>query len=184
MKILQTKIPGCFEIITKKHKDLRGFFVKVFHSPLYKKYGLNTSFNEDYYSISSKNVIRGLHFQLPPYDHIKLVYCLSGSVMDAVVDLRLGSPTYLQHLTIELSFDKGNILYIPKGLAHGFCTLSRSSTLVYKASTVYNSKKDTGIRWDSAGITWPKGKPKISDRDKKFITLKDFKSPFKYNKIL
>ena len=182
MKIIKSKIPGCYEIINKVHKDIRGTFIKVFHSPTFKKFGLETIFKEEYYSNSFKNVIRGLHFQLPPHDHVKLVYCVSGIVKDVVVDLRLGSPTYGKHISIELSSKKGNMIYIPRGMAHGFCGLSKISTLVYKTSTVHYPKKDTGIKWDSAGISWPNKNMIISKRDKSFLTLKEFKSPFKFKK--
>ena len=184
MNIISTKIPGCFELIPIIHKDSRGVFVKTFHSPTFKKFGLKTVFKEDYYSISLRHVIRGLHFQLPPNDHVKLVYCLSGIVKDVVVDLRIGSPTYGKYLSIDLSAEKGNMLYIPKGVAHGFCVLSKTSTLVYKTSTIYSPNKDTGIRWDSAGIPWPDKNMLISERDKSFLSLKEFKSPFKFRKEL
>jgi dTDP-4-dehydrorhamnose 3,5-epimerase len=182
LKIISTKIPGCYELFPIKHKDSRGTFVKTFHSPIFKNYGLKTIFKEDYYSISLKNVIRGFHFQLPPNDHVKLVYCVSGKVKDIVVDLRLGSPTYGKHLSIDLSSRKGNMIYIPKGVAHGFCGLSKISILVYKTTTVYSIKSDTGIKWDSAGVSWPNKIKIISKRDKSFIKLEDFKSPFKFKK--
>lgn len=183
MKVIPTKIHGCFEIFPIINKDTRGFFVKTFHTPSFKKLGLNTLFKEEYYSISKKNVIRGMHFQLPPHDHIKLVYCISGKVMDVVVDLRLGSPSYGKHLSIDLSFKKKNMVYIPKGIAHGFCSLSKSSILIYKTSTVHFPKNDTGIRWNSANISWPNKNLIISDRDKSFPTLKEFKSPFRFEKF-
>ena len=182
MKIVSTKISGCYELFPMPHKDLRGVFVKTFHAPTFKNYGLKTTFEEDYYSVSLKNVIRGLHFQIPPDDHAKLVYCVSGKVKDVVVDLRLGSPSYGKHLCIDLSYKKGNMIYIPQGMAHGFCGLSKVSILVYKTSTVYSSKNDTGIRWDSAGISWPNKVKIISKRDKSFVKLKDFKSQFKFEK--
>ncbi len=182
MKIISTKISGCYEIFPVIHKDRRGVFVKTFHYPTFKEFGLNTIFKEEYYSTSYKNVIRGLHFQLPPHDHIKLVYCISGIVKDVVVDLRLDSPTYGKHLSINLSSEIGNMVYIPKGMAHGFCSLSRTSTLVYKASTIYRPDKDTGIKWDSAGIAWPNKDTIVSKRDKLFLTLEEFKTPFVFNK--
>tara|TARA_B100001093_G_C26774255_1_gene991589 strand:- start:416 stop:982 length:567 start_codon:yes stop_codon:yes gene_type:complete len=184
MKIISTKIPGCYEILPIVRKDPRGYFVKTFHSPTFKKFGLVNSFKEDYYSLSFKNVIRGLHFQLPPYDHVKLVYCISGNVKDVVVDLRIGSPTYGKHLSINLSDNKRNMIYIPRGMAHGFCTISKTSTLVYKTSTIHNPDKDTGIKWDSAGISWPNINQIISDRDKSFLSLKELNSPFKFKKEL
>lgn len=184
MKIITNEIPGCYEILNTIYNDSRGTFVKTFHSPTFKKFGLNTIFEEEYYSISFKHVIRGLHFQLPPHDHVKLVYCILGFVKDFVVDLRLGSPTYGKHLSIDLSSEKGNMIYIPQGMAHGFCSLSKTSILVYKTSTIHHPNKDTGIKWDSAGISWPNENMIISERDKSFLKLKDFKSPFRFKKKL
>ena len=105
------KIQGCLELQPKIFADNRGKFVKVFHEQAFGNLGLETNFVEEYYSISNKNVIRGLHFQLPPMDHVKMVYCVQGEVMDVVVDLRVDSPTYGQHVTFELSSTKANSIY-------------------------------------------------------------------------
>jgi dTDP-4-dehydrorhamnose 3,5-epimerase len=182
LKIINTKIPGCYELFPIIHKDKRGFFVKTFHFPTFKKFGLETNFKEEYYSVSKKNVVRGLHFQIPPKGHSKLVYCIAGIVKDVVVDLRVGSPTYGKNLSIILSSDKGNMIYIPEGLAHGFFTLSKFSTLIYKTTNIHDPKKDIGIKWDSAGISWPKKNIIISERDKSFLPFKNFKSPFRFKK--
>lgn len=180
MKIVSTEVPGCFEIFPLIHRDLRGAFIKTFHAPTFIEFGLCVSFKEEYYSISTENVLRGLHFQLPPDDHVKLVYCISGRVKDVVLDLRLGSPSYGNHVCVELSAELGNMVYIPKGMAHGFCSLSDSSTMVYKTSTVHSPQLDSGIRWDSAGIIWPDSTMIISDRDRNLSALADFDSPFRY----
>jgi len=177
-----SKIPSCFEIIPEVFKDERGTFVKTFHEGVFKKNSLETNFAEEYYSFSCKGVLRGLHFQLPPVEHVKLVYCVSGKVLDAVVDLRVGSPTYGEFETFELSAEKANMIYIPKGLAHGFYVLSESAIMMYKVTTVYSPEHDTGILWNSVGIPWPDEKPIISKRDSEFIAFKDFKSPFVYQK--
>ncbi len=176
--IKNTKIHGCFELIPNVVKDERGSFVKIFHKIVFEKYGLNTNFVEDYYSISYNRVLRGLHFQLPPMDHIKMVYCIDGKVFDVVVDLRVGSPTYGDFEVFELDSEKSNIIYIPKGLAHGFYVLSEKAIMVYKVSTVYSPQHDTGILWNSVDIPWPDENPIISKRDSEFIHFKDFKSPF------
>lgn len=180
MKIVPSKISGCYEIFPNIHRDLRGAFIKTFHAPTFEEFGLCSQFMEEYYSISNKNVVRGLHFQLPPEDHNKLVYCVSGSVKDVVVDLRLNSPTYGNYVIFELSAERGNLIYIPQGMAHGFCVLSNSCTMIYKTSTIYSPAQDSGIRWDSVGINWPNENLIISDRDKSFLSLKDFKSPFQF----
>jgi dTDP-4-dehydrorhamnose 3,5-epimerase len=179
-KIRQTKIPGCLEILPQKLKDKRGFFVKTFHKDMFRKYLLETDFVEEYYSFSYKRVLRGLHFQVPPMDHVKLVYCISGKVLDVVVDLRIGSPTYGEFEMFDLSSEKANMIYIPKGLAHGFYVLSDNAIMVYKVSTFYSPEHDTGILWNSVGIPWPDEKPIISKRDSEFLSFKDFKSPFFY----
>ena len=180
LEVKNTKIPGCFEFVPKIFKDERGVFVKTFHENTFKERGLETYFTEEYYSFSHKGVLRGLHFQLPPADHVKLVYCPYGRVLDAVVDLRVGSPTYGNFETFELSAEKANIIYIPKGLAHGFYVLSEGAIMVYKTSTVYSPKHDAGILWNSVSIPWPDKKPIISQRDSKFVPFIEFKSPFVY----
>ena len=182
MKLLDCKIPGCFEIIPNIHRDGRGSFVKTFHAPTFEKLGLCTDFVEEYYSVSHRGVIRGMHFQLPPHDHVKVVYCTSGTVMDVAVDLRKGSPAYGEHLVFELSAKKANMVYLPKGVAHGFCALSKSATMVYKVSTVYAPDSDSGIRWDSMGVDWPIENPIVSDRDSSFPALAEFDSPFVFDK--
>jgi dTDP-4-dehydrorhamnose 3,5-epimerase len=181
LKIISTKIPGCFELLPKLQYDARGVFVKTFHAPTFKKFGLATSFKEQYYSISKKNVIRGLHFQTPPYDHAKLIYCTNGEVIDVALDLRIGSPYYGKHISIILNAKKCNMIYIPSGFAHGFCSLSNTSTLVYNTTTVYDSNKDTGVRWDTAGISWPIKKPNLSNKDLQLQDFKNFNSPFVFD---
>jgi dTDP-4-dehydrorhamnose 3,5-epimerase len=130
--------------------------------------------------VSKKGVLRGLHFQLPPADHAKAVYCVEGRVIDAVVDLRVGSPTYGQGLTYELDAAKGNGLYIPRGFAHGFYVPVDKAVFVYKIETPWVPALDAGIAWDSAGLDWPDKSPVLSEKDGKLPKLKDFQSPFKY----
>ena len=106
LEIKPTKLAGCFEMQSKVLEDIRGHFVKVFHTKEFAAHGLETNFVEEYYSVSSKNVIRGMHFQTPPMEHVKVVYCVQGSVLDVTVDLRVGSPTYGQNFVIELNSAK------------------------------------------------------------------------------
>lgn len=178
MRVEQTAIPGCYQLFPLVHKDHRGSFVKTFHQEVFAAHGLVTEFAEEYYSVSRKGVLRGMHFQTPPHDHFKLVYCLSGKVMDAIVDLRVGSPTYLQSETVELGAELGNMLYIAPGIAHGFYTLTDEAIMQYKVTTVYAPAHDSGIRWDTAGIAWPDANPVLSARDAGFLALTDFSSPF------
>lgn len=179
MRLIETKISGCFEIQLNIFSDHRGQFIKTYHHGLFTENNLNTNWNEEYFSVSRKNVIRGMHFQLPPHDHEKLVYCTYGAVMDVIVDLRNSSSTFKKHITIELSAQKGNMLYIPKGCAHGFKSLIDNTVMLYKVATIYNPDADSGIAWDSCGIDWGlESAPIISSRDNLFIQLKDFNSKF------
>ncbi|MEM1803746.1 MAG: dTDP-4-dehydrorhamnose 3,5-epimerase [Nanopusillaceae archaeon] len=181
-EVRETSIPGCFEIIPKVFRDERGIFVKTFSYSFFKKYGLNTDFKEQFFSISRKDVVRGLHFQLPPMDHDKLVYCIYGEAFDVVVDLRVGSPTYGKYQTFILSGEKSNMLYIPKGLAHGFCALSDKVIMLYAVSVEYSPEHDSGILWNSMDIPWPCKNVIISEKDSKLTPFDKFKSPFIYNR--
>lgn len=178
MKKNKTIISGCYELEPSIFGDSRGKLVKTFHKDVFLSLGLETDFTEEYYSISPKNILRGLHFQLPPYDHVKCVTCLSGKIFDVVVDLRKKSKTYKQYFSIELDAEKGNMLYIPEGLAHGFNVLSDTAIFLNRTTTVYNADSEAGIKWDSCGIIWPNTNPILSDKDKNLITLDKFKSPF------
>ena len=175
-----SKLAGCYELQPKAFEDPRGRFVKVFHEPTFAAQGLCTSFVEEYYSVSYKNVVRGMHFQLPPNDLIKMVYCVEGEVLDAVVDLRKGSPTFDHFDLFKLSAAKANSLYIPKGMAHGFCVQSERAIIVYKVNAVYSPEHDAGVSWNSIGIPWPVTAPVLSARDAAFPRLDEFKSPFFY----
>jgi len=180
--ILATPFAGCYEVQPKVLSDSRGSFIKTFHHDEFKSLGLETNFQEEYYSNSHRNVVRGVHFQLPPEDHVKMVYCLDGEVFDVVVDLRVGSPTYKISASFSLSSKKANCLYIPKGMGHGFCVLSNSATLLYKVSTVYAPVYDSGVLWNSLDIEWPVNDVILSRRDSSFQMLSEFNSPFRYEK--
>lgn len=180
--LVETKIPGCFQIKTFFSKDLRGSFIKIYHIETFKKHNLCTEFVEEYYSVSKKGVLRGLHFQSPPNDHIKMVFCLSGRIMDVVVDIRNGSPTFGKYEIFNLEGNTPEIIYIPKGLAHGFLTLSYKAIVYYKVSSTYHSEYDRGILWNSLGIPWTEMQPILSERDKKFPQFASFNSTFQYKK--
>lgn len=171
-------IPGCFEIRPEILHDSRGYFVKTFRADAYGAQDLVTSFAEEYYSLSKKNVLRGMHFQLPPHDHVKIVTCLSGTIMDVIVDLRVGSPTYAKFEVFELSGQKANILYLPSGIAHGFYVRSDEATVMYKVTSHYDPEHDSGILWNSLGIPWPDDYPIVSPRDQSFLRFNSFQSPF------
>lgn len=179
MKLIESKIAGCYEIQPVVFHDERGKFIKTFHRDIFIQENLNVDWKEEYYSVSHKDVIRGMHFQIPPHDHEKLVYCAVGSVLDVIVDLRKSSPTYLQHILVSLSAESGNMIYIPRGCAHGFKSLRDGTVMMYKVATVYNSDADCGIAWDSCGINWElKSEPVISQRDRGFVKLNNFVTPF------
>ncbi|ALO46414.1 dTDP-4-dehydrorhamnose 3,5-epimerase [Pseudohongiella spirulinae] len=171
MKITETQLAGVYEIENSTFRDERGFFVKTFHRDTFKKYGLTVVFEESFYSISKKNVLRGMHFQKTPDDHAKLVYVVAGEILDVVVDIREGSNSFGHWYETLLSAENKKSLYLDKGLAHGFLTLSDSATVVYMTSTQHSPKADSGIKWDSFGFGWPISNPIISERDKNFPGL-------------
>jgi dTDP-4-dehydrorhamnose 3,5-epimerase len=178
IEMIATKIQGCFELRPTVIRDGRGYFAKIFHRSLWEELGLCVDFKEEYVSWSSAGALRGLHFQLPPMQHHKVVICVRGEVLDAAVDLRRDSPTYGAHVAVELSGTLSNALYLPAGLAHGFCVTGSEALLYYKVSSVYSPAHDSGIRWDSAGIAWPDIEPILSERDKKLGLFSSFESPF------
>lgn len=180
MELLQTTLPGCYEIKTNIFRDTRGVFVKTYHDAIFTELGLRTDWREEYYSVSKRGVIRGMHFQHPPMQHAKMVYCLQGTVQDVILDLRIGSPSYRKCVSTELSAEKGNIVYIPEGIAHGFCALTEHAIMQYKVTSTYSPQHDAGILWSSIPIAWQCTNPSVSDRDSNFIGLQDFQSPFKY----
>jgi len=179
-EIVDSPLPGVLEMRPIVRRDKRGRLVKIFQAEFFARRGLATDFVEEYYSVSRQGVLRGLHFQLPPHDHDKLVYCPAGRVLDAVLDLRVGSPAFGRHALFELSAEAANQIYIPAGAAHGFYTLSQEATLVYNVTTVYAPQHDAGLLWSSAGIDWPDQAPLISERDAALPPLSEFVSPFVY----
>lgn len=177
MNFIEKEIPGLFQLDLFNATDQRGTFVKTFQSEEFEMHGLETTFRESFFSINKKNVIRGMHFQQPPYDHAKLVYCTSGKILDVIVDIRKNSHSYGKFVTIEISEENHQGIYMPPGMAHGFCCLT-NATMVYLTSTVHSSKADNGLRWDSFGFEWPVKKPIMSERDCAFPTLTELISPF------
>ncbi len=178
MKFFPGSIPGVFLIEPFCHSDERGSFVKTFHENEFMEHGLEVAFKESFYSISKKGVIRGMHFQLPPHEHSKLVFCTVGEVLDVVLDLRKDSPSYGHFESFQLNENNRSMVYIPKGCAHGFLAMSDLATVYYNTSTVHHPASDTGIRYDSFGFSWPEGDKVLSDRDLSFKSFNDFISPF------
>lgn len=158
--------------------DMRGNFIKIFNEEEFLRLGLNTDFKETYYSTSQKDVIRGMHFQLPPYEHDKMIHVIYGSVIDVIVDLRKESENYKKYIAIRLTGNRPRSLYIPKGFAHGFQCLENNTVMLYQVTTGYQPNCDSGIAYDSIGYDWKVEDPILSERDQHFIPLQEFISPF------
>lgn len=173
-----TTIPGVYEIDFFHISDSRGSFVKTLHKGMLEKNGLESDFAESFYSLNNKGVIRGMHFQTPPDDHAKIVYCTQGKLMDVILDIRKNSPTYGKYINIELSADNFKGVYLPKGTAHGFCTLEDNTCMTYLTTTVHSPTNDGGIAYNSFGYEWPVKDAVHSERDLQFPTLLDYESPF------
>jgi dTDP-4-dehydrorhamnose 3,5-epimerase len=178
MTIEATILQGVFIINNVNASDERGLFVKTFNKEIFENNNLPFSIRESYFSLSKKNVIRGMHFQMPPHDHEKLVYVPKGAILDVVVDLRKESATYMKHISVELTASNFKSIYIPKGCAHGFKALKEDTITVYNVATEYNSLFDKGISYDSFGFDWNVENPIMSQRDLEFLKLNQFNSPF------
>lgn len=159
-------------------EDARGGFVKSFNETQLRSAGIEFTLRESYFSFSKKDVIRGMHFQLPPHHHSKIVFCPVGAILDVVVDLRKGSPTFMQCFAHELSSENKKAIYIPEGFAHGFKALTDDALTYYLVSTEYNKEHDTGIKYNSIGYDWGVDEPIISARDLSFVNIQEFVSPF------
>lgn len=178
MKIIDTEISGLKILQPRIFEDTRGKLIKTFNDSLFQENNLNIEIKETYYSISHKDVIRGMHFQTPPFEHIKLVYVPHGKIVDVVLDIRKNSPTFGKYFSTELSSENGKILIIPKGLAHGFKSLEDNTNVTYMQTTCYSPNSDAGIRYDSFGYDWECDNHKMSDRDIAFQTFEKFETPF------
>lgn len=181
MEILPTEIPGCYTLQTRVMHDARGSFIKTFHRPRFDELKLRTDWREEYFSVSAPGVLRGMHFQLPPEDHTKMVFCLTGEVLDVVVDLRRGSPAYGRPQSFTLSAANGLGLYLPTGCAHGFVSISEASGMYYKVTSTHSPAHDVGVAWDSIGFDWPIAAPILSYRDQQHPPLASFDTPFVYH---
>ena len=174
MKIKKTALEGVYIINNFNVSDDRGVFVKTFNKTTFQKNNLGFEINESYYSMSNKNVIRGMHFQLPPFDHEKLVYVVKGSILDVIVDLRKNSKTYKQHISVSLSEDNRKSVFIPKGFAHGFKSEKDGTVTVYNVATEYNPNADVGVHYNSFGFNWQIENSILSERDLEFQSLNEF----------
>jgi dTDP-4-dehydrorhamnose 3,5-epimerase len=178
MNIIGSEINGVYIFENYFQRDKRGLFIKPFtYKVMELKTLLHFDIKEIFYSISKKNVIRGMHFQRPPMELAKLIYLTSGRITDVLLDLRKSSKTYKNYITIELAKHE-NALLIPPGIAHGFLSLEDDTTVVYNQSAVYSREHDDGIHWNSFGYDWKVNKPLLSKRDRSFIEVENFDSPF------
>jgi len=174
MKINTTSIDGAYLIDLDVFGDERGYFLESYHHRKYVEQGLNVEFVQDNRSQSKKNVLRGLHYQIEdPSGH--LIYVTHGKVFDVGVDLRKSSPTFGETISFVLTADKPQQLYLPAGVAHGFCTLNETNEILYKCTTYYNPEDEAGLLWNDPdlGIRWPVKNPDINERDAQYPRLKD-----------
>ena len=178
MEIENTFIPGLKLIHLNKMTDLRGDFLKVFNEDYFVENGLMTNFKESYYSVSKKDVIRGMHFQIPPAEHNKLVYINHGSILDVILDIRKSSPSFGQYFSIKLTCDRPTVVYIPIGCAHGFLSLEDQSMVTYLQSSCYNRESDKGLKYDSFNMEWGINNPILSERDSTFPRLSETENYF------
>lgn len=186
IEVKKTDIEGVLIIEPKVFGDARGYFLESFNAKEFaEKTGLNINFVQDNESMSSYGVMRGLHFQRPPFTQSKLVRCVRGAVLDVAVDIRKGSPTYGKHVAVELTEDNHRQFFVPRGFAHGFAVLSETAVFQYKCDNFYAPQADGGISIldGSLDIDWriPTDKALLSEKDTKHALLKDFDSPFDIN---
>jgi dTDP-4-dehydrorhamnose 3,5-epimerase len=185
MEIINTALIDCKILLPTIHNDSRGYFLETYNQiQLNKALNCDICFVQDNTSFSTKGVLRGLHFQKPPFEQAKLVRCIEGSVIDVAVDIRRGSPTYGKHVAIELSGENKRQLFVPRGFAHGFSVLSESAVFAYKVDNTYAPAFDAGIRYDDKelNIDWGlnKAEVQLSVKDKNLSFFKDLETPFKF----
>ena len=184
MEVIKTALDGVVVIEPRLFEDARGYFFESFSQREFDEKVGRVVFVQDNESKSSYGVMRGLHFQRPPYTQSKLVRCVKGAVLDVAVDIRKGSPTYGQHVAVELTEENHRQIFIPKGFAHGFAVLSETAVFQYKCDEFYHPEADGGISIldNSLGIDWriPMEQAILSEKDTKHALLKDFDSPFQY----
>ena len=182
MKFVNTPIEGLVIIEPTVFEDDRGYFLESYNKKKFEKAIGKISFVQDNESKSSKGVLRGLHFQKPPFAQAKLVRCIKGKVLDVAVDIREGSDTYGQHVSVELSGENKKQVFIPRGFAHGFLVLSESAIFAYKVDNSYAPTHDVGIRWDDSllNIQWGVSESEVlvSEKDAKLPFFSEFETPF------
>ena len=180
MEIIKTPIKGLLVISPNIFGDERGYFFESWNKQTYKDIGLDVEFVQDNESLSQKGVLRGLHFQEPPFAQAKLVRVVKGSVLDVVVDIRKDSETYGQHFSLNLSEGNKKMIWIPSGFAHGFLTLEDDTIFTYKCTGMYNKDSECALIWNDLdlNINWGVKNPLVSEKDMLAGSFKDFKSEF------
>jgi dTDP-4-dehydrorhamnose 3,5-epimerase len=175
--VKSVKFDSIYEIHLELREDERGFFMRVYDDTLFKKFGLQTNWVQESHSLSTrKGIVRGLHFQFPPHTETKLIRAVRGEVYDVFVDLRKNSPTLGQWGSIKLSAKDNNMIYISRGFAHGFCTLTDNCELIYKMDNYYEASSADVIKWNDPdlGINWPVTSPILSEKDSNAKSFKEF----------
>jgi dTDP-4-dehydrorhamnose 3,5-epimerase len=183
MEFIATDFGDAWVIKPKVFNDSRGFFLESYSAREFADHGIFCAFVQDNHSLSKEaGVLRGLHFQLPPREQAKLIRAIRGSIFDVIVDLRRGSPTYRKWQGFTLSADNFLMLYVPRGFAHGFCTLERDAEIVYKVDNYYSADHDSGVAWNDPdlAVDWPVKNPILSNKDRTLKPLAAFDTPFRY----
>ncbi|MBR5018510.1 MAG: dTDP-4-dehydrorhamnose 3,5-epimerase family protein [Bacteroidales bacterium] len=178
MEIIKTRFEGLYVLQTDLFQDERGGFQKLFNYDFFQENRLDCDFREFYYSVNKKDVVRGMHFQMPPFDHAKLVYVSRGAIRDVVVDIRKNAGTYGMCFDLELNAQNGRFLFIPKGFAHGFLSLEEDTIVNYAQTSCYSREHDSGVDAASIGFDWGVAHPIRSGRDLTFEPFYRFHSPF------
>lgn len=180
MEVIKTKIEGLLIIQPKVFADDRGYFFESYNEQVFNRNGINAVFVQDNQSLSNAGVLRGLHFQAPPYAQGKLVRVITGAVLDIAVDIRKNSPTYGEYVAIELTEENKTMFYIPEGFAHGFLTLQNNTVFSYKCTNVYNKSSEGTVLWNDPdlNINWNITHPILSEKDINGVLFKEFNSPF------
>jgi dTDP-4-dehydrorhamnose 3,5-epimerase len=180
MEVIETKIKDLLIIKPKVFADSRGYFFESYNADVFKQNNITVNFVQDNQSLSSTGVLRGLHFQAPPFDQGKLVRVITGAVLDIAVDIRKDSPTYGEHIAIELTEENKTMFYIPPGFAHGFLTLRDNTIFSYKCTNVYNKLSEGCVLWNDTdlNINWNVANPILSEKDLVGTPFKEFNSPF------
>ncbi len=180
MKVIETGFAGLLELEPRVFEDERGYFYESYNKAFFTEIGIDADFVQDNQSLSQKGVVRGLHFQAPPFAQGKLVRVITGSVLDIALDIRVGSPTFGKHHSVLLTEENKKLFWIPPGFAHGFCTMADNTIFAYKCSNVYNKASEGCVLWNDAdlNIDWHVALPVISEKDKFGTRWKDFVSPF------